>query len=291
MAGRLGIGIITYNRAETVQGTVEAVRRMTSRSDADLVVADDGSTDNTLEVLSAMNVAVISGDNTGIAWNKNRALFVLSRLLDCETIILLEDDVRPSFFGWEVPWVAAAKLWGHANWAAPWMKDFFLSGSGTPDDPFMSHHVSAQCACFSRDSLIYGGYFDTRFRGFGHEHVEHSRRLLRVGYGGTDRMVDGKEEVLYRLIESPLTVIRAGSFQNDEEVERNVKIAHRAMAETVTRGPWANEAEMRQMRTEVERMNARLKDGFVLNRPTVQAPPPARQASFGQRLRRWVGLN
>ena len=290
MSGRVGIGIITYNRSQVVAETVEAVRRMTARSDVDLVVADDGSTDDTRDVLARMNVAVISGKNMGIAWNKNRALFVLSRVLDCQTVILLEDDVRPQFFGWEAPWVTAAERWGHANWAAPWMKQYFEEGTGVPEMPYASSAITAQCASFSREALIYGGFFDSRFRGFGHEHVEHTRRLVRVGYGGTDTRVDGKERVRYRLIESPLTVIRAGSFLNEEEVARNVKIAHQAMAETTYRAPWSNEEEMRQMRAEVERMQAAVKDGYALNRPVAEAPKPAEQVSFVRRALRSLGL-
>lgn len=305
MTGRLGIGIITYNRAKVLEGTVDAVRRMTARSDVDLVIADDGSTDDTRDVLARMDAAMISGQNMGIAWNKNRALFVLSRLLDCETVILLEDDVRPQHFGWEAPWVAAAQRWGHANWAAPWMTQYFTEGAGTPDSPYESTAITAQCASFSRDSLIYGGYFDTRFRGFGHEHVEHTRRLVRVGYGGTDERVDGQERVRYKLIESPLTVIRAGSFSNEEEVERNVRIAHRAMAETTYRGAWADEDEMRQLRAEVERMQATVRNGFALNRPGAhpaaphppdphplgaEASEPVQPVSLLQRLLRSVGL-
>lgn len=290
MSGRLGIGIITYNRAEVVEATVEAVRRMTARSDVDLVVADDGSTDNTREVLDRMGVAVIGGTNVGIARNKNRALFVLSRLLDCETIILLEDDVRPQFFGWEAPWVAAAERWGHANWAAPWMKHYFEEGDGTPELPYLAAAITAQCASFSRDAIIYGGYFDARFRGFGHEHVEHTRRLVRCGYGGTEGRRDGKEHVRYKLIESPLTVIRAGSFLNEEEVARNLKVAHQAMVETNYRAPWSNEEEMRQMRTEVERMQAAATDGYALNQPVVETPQPAEPVSLMRRMLRSLGL-
>lgn len=293
MAGRLGIGIITYNRAQVVEATVEAVRRMTARSDVDLVVADDGSTDDTRDVLARLGVAVITGQNMGIAWNKNRALFVLSRLLDCQTVILLEDDVRPQYFGWEVPWVAAAERWGHANWAAPWMKNLFEEGAGTPEEPYAATAITAQCASFSREALIYGGLFDSRFRGFGHEHVEHTRRLVRVGYGGTEARVDGKERVRYKLIESPLTVIRAGSFLNEEEVARNLKVAHQAMVETSYRAGWLNEAEMRQMRTEVEHMQAMAKDGYALNPPSAQQPKPDQPVQpdgFLRRLLRSLGL-
>ena len=96
MRGRIGIGVVTYNRRDIVLDTIEAIRGMTGYADVALVVADDGSTDGTIEALRGKRVPVITGANMGIAWNKNRALFLLDRLLGCEAVILLEDDTRPT---------------------------------------------------------------------------------------------------------------------------------------------------------------------------------------------------
>ena len=93
----VGIGIVTYNRKDILNDTIDRVRAFTRQPDAALVVADDGSTDGTLAMLRDKQVPVITGVNMGIAWNKNRALFLLSHMLDCETVILLEDDTsRPA---------------------------------------------------------------------------------------------------------------------------------------------------------------------------------------------------
>ena len=54
----------------------------------------------------------------------------------------------------------ATQRWGHVNLAGEWFRDSFLKGSGTVDDPIISKDVSAQCSGFSRDALIYGGYFN-----------------------------------------------------------------------------------------------------------------------------------
>src|SRR6185312_2852292 len=135
------------------------------------------------------------GVNMGIAWNKNRALFLLAQMLGCEVGLLLEDDTHPVCNGWEAEWIEAANRWGHANWAGPGMRAQFLSGSGTAADPIRSRSVTAQCASYTRNALTYGGYFDSRFKGYGHEHVEHTRRLIRVGYGGADEFLDGQKRV------------------------------------------------------------------------------------------------
>src|SRR5664279_2793859 len=112
----LGIGIITYNRKDIVAATIERVRTLTLEPGTALLVADDGSSDGTLAMLRDLRVPVVTGINMGIAWNKNRALFVLAQLLNCETVILLEDDTRPARAGWEEQWMAAARRWGHVNY-------------------------------------------------------------------------------------------------------------------------------------------------------------------------------
>src|SRR5579875_2903068 len=94
MAFTVGIGIITFNRKQILRETIERVRTLTRADDVAWVVADDGSDDGTLPMLRAQQVPVITGLNMGIAWNKNRALFVLAHELGCRTVILLEDDAQ-----------------------------------------------------------------------------------------------------------------------------------------------------------------------------------------------------
>ncbi len=51
MSFPVGIGIVTYNRKEIVSDTIDRVRALTRHPDTALVVADDGSSDGTLEML------------------------------------------------------------------------------------------------------------------------------------------------------------------------------------------------------------------------------------------------
>jgi glycosyl transferase family 2 len=248
----VGIGIVTYNRRKVLNDTIDRVRALTRQPNAALVVADDGSSDGTLAMLREKQVPVITGVNMGIAWNKNRALFLLSHMLNCKTVILLEDDTHPNRAGWEASWIQAATRWGHINYAAEWMHEYFLSGTGTVDDPVRSNMVTAQCSAYSLDALTFGGYFDSRFRGYGHEHVEHTRRLVRVGYGGTDEQIDGKERVLYHLLKGDLTVVNTPSFRDLEQEERNFQLATRIMGAQGYRAPWGADNEMRQFRSETE---------------------------------------
>lgn len=268
MSFKVGIGIITYNRREILNDTINAVRAFTRQPDAALVVADDGSTDGTLEMLRDKQVPVITGTNMGVAWNKNRALFLLSHILACEVVILLEDDTRPAQAGWEAEWIQGVRLWGHVNYAAEWMRKFYLSGAGTVADPVISARLTAQCAAYSATALTYGGYFDPRFRGFGHEHIEHSHRLLRSGYGGTDVSIDGERQLQYVMLTGGVIAIGTKSYSNSIDLERNLQLAHTIMAEQGYRSPWGKDDEMRQFRSEIENTMTDGPDRFRLTGPS-----------------------
>lgn len=251
MAIRTGVGVITYNRKDVLAETLARVRAHTT-SPCELVVADDGSWDGSAELVRSLGIRLVTGRNMGIAWNKNRALFLLSMLLDCDVVILLEDDTFPIEDGWEQGWVRASQRWGHVNFAGHWLRDDFLSGSGTVDDPFMSTTVTAQCAGFSRQALIYGGYFDSRFRGYGQEHVEHTRRLIRVGFGGTYENIAGEVRPIYRLVKAGVEATVQPTSRDSGDQERNWLTCLQLLFDETYRMPWREDAELLQFRAEMD---------------------------------------
>ncbi len=284
MSFSLGIGIVTYNRQEILSQTIDRVRAYTRQPNAALVVADDGSSDGTPGMLRDKQVPVITGVNMGIAWNKNRALFLLSHMLGCETVILLEDDTQPKQAGWEAAWIRAARRWGHVNLAGDWMSEYFLSGAGTADDPVRSNMVTAQCSAYSWTALTFGGYFDSRYKGFGHEHVDHTRRLVRVGFGGTDQIVDGQEQVRYFLLKGELSVVACPSHYDQAQVDYNFQVARQTMGEQHPRMPWRDDIQLRQFRSETE---SAMSDGTERFRLTpadenAAATTTARRGIFGR---------
>ena len=113
---KLGIGVITYNRRQRVLKTIAALREHT-KLEASFVVADDGSQDGTVNAirLAYPDLPIVTGKNTGVCHNRNRALWWLHVEERCDCVILIEDDTFPVATGWEVDWVAAASLYGHIN--------------------------------------------------------------------------------------------------------------------------------------------------------------------------------
>ncbi|MDE2515071.1 MAG: glycosyltransferase family 2 protein [Rhodospirillales bacterium] len=275
---KLGIGITTYNRRDVLRETVERVRSFTDPERTSLVVADDGSTDGTVEMLRQTGTPFVTGANMGVAWNKNRALYLLNFRLRCDVTILFEDDARPRQAGWERPWLEAAERFGHANCAGEWLAPYFLGGAGTPEDPIRSSCVTAQCAVFSAAAIERSGYFDPRFRGYGHEHVEHSARLVRHGFGG----VLEQGNAVWSLIRSPIEFVPTQSFGTAETADRNLDLARRLMTDQSYRAPWQDDAEMRQFLGEIDAAEAPAASGFALRSPDLAQAEE--RASFLARL-------
>ncbi len=222
---------------------IERVQQLT-RSPFTLVVADDGSPQHVVDHLRE-RARVITGRNRGIAGNKNRALFYLAEIEKCDVVILLEDDTHPTVYGWEEPWIEACRRWGHVNFIGNW-GHWPFRGSGTPADPYHSVYISGQCSAYAREAIACVGYLDPRFRAFGWEHVEHTARLVRAGYGGYlagDRVVGLQ-------IKSDLTIDMSESFANASQLIENEALYKRIVHEPVYRAPWRDDEGMREFRRE-----------------------------------------
>ncbi|MDB5506672.1 MAG: glycosyl transferase, family 2 [Devosia sp.] len=178
----LGIGIISYNRIDHVRRTIEAVRKFTT-SPFFLVVADDGSTDGTRELLKSLKVTTVGAENMGVAWNKNRALCALRVGAGVDRMVLLEDDTAPVARGWELLWMKAADRYGFVSYAHPSVRDAILSGSGGPDDPYAATRVALKCVAITKIALDRVGYIDPRWDGDHDQDHEWVKRLRQQGFG------------------------------------------------------------------------------------------------------------
>lgn len=232
----LGIAIITYERRPLLERLVARVAELTS-SPYELVVADDGSRDDSANWSRDQGLLTISGTNRGVAWNKNRGLFALAHL-GCDPLVLLEDDAHPSARGWERDWIEGTGTWHHLA-AHPKMASRAVSGAGTPADPFVSPVATGFCMSISAEVLELVGYFDSRFRGYGHEHADWTTRIKRAGYGfRTITLPDGRKPKAQLYLTGGLTGIKARSSRDEAQSQINRELGHRIGEESVFRRPW-----------------------------------------------------
>ena len=244
---RLGIGITTYNRERMLERTIDAVFQHTSTAFT-LIVADDGSTDGTEAWLVQRGIPFISAPNRGIAWNKNRALYYLHEICKCDDLILLEDDTFPSEDHWEAVWIDAIHRYGHVNLAPSHWTVQFEGGSGTSADPFLSSFLTGQCVGFSRQALSLIGYMDTRFRHYGFEHIEHTDRFMRAGFGG---VIGTNRRMQPCLIRSALVVEGLDKPPDSNGIRHNGPIYERIRGEATHRWAWRTDEEMIFFRAEI----------------------------------------
>jgi len=237
---KLGIGVPTYNRSGILEGTIEKIKSLT-KFPCEIFIADDGSSDNTHEIIKKIsNIHYGIFENGGISKNKNRILFYLKEVLLCDVIIILEDDTRPLEPGWEIEWILSTLLYGHINYAPDWFK-WTGNGNGRWHSPMVCDLLTGQCSSFSRSALSYVGYFDARFGKYGHEHVEHTSRLIRLGYGGLIKD-DGSSKSFY-LLRDGLEIVDSISNHSADEVDKNASVFRIVHSECSYRSPWKSDDE------------------------------------------------
>ncbi len=238
----LGIAVVTYRRLDRLQRLLAALAACTD-GPYSLVVADDGSEDGSSEWCRAHGHAVVTGANRGVAWNKNRGLFALVAR-GCDPLLMLEDDVYPVRRGWERDWVEGTRRWHHLAYHHPKIARRTVSGSGTPDDPFVNSSATAQCLSVSAEVVGKVGFFDSRFRGWGHEHAEWTTRIKRAGYGFRSiTLPDGRRPKAQLYLSGGLVSDDALSFRDPEQVSRNRALATSLQGEPIFRRPWRDATE------------------------------------------------
>ncbi|WP_247889139.1 glycosyltransferase family 2 protein [Azospirillum brasilense] len=249
----LGIGVVTHRRPAALATLLDALRRAT-HGDHRIVVADDGSGDETLDVCRQADVPFVTGANRGVAWNKNRALhWLLGR--GCDRFILLEDDTGVTEDGWNRSWIEAIDRWHHVNWMGashiPFVTEgMFYGGHGTPEEPYVCEYLHGLCMAFSLRSLAEVGFYDTRFRGYGFEHLDLTIRNRRAGFGV--REIERPEGAISSFVMIPggLTILDMPSGADLTAVERNRAVFHTLQDAPIHRLPWQDDAERHLLESE-----------------------------------------
>lgn len=94
----LSLIISTRNRAESLQRTLQAIEQIQTQADWELVVVDNGSTDDTAAVLdsfknsSRLNVLVVQEPTPGLANARNAGV----RAASGEVLVFTDDDCLPT---------------------------------------------------------------------------------------------------------------------------------------------------------------------------------------------------
>ena len=208
---RISVILPTYNRANLIGETLKALLNQ-SRLPDEIIVVDDGSTDNTAEVVHAVDpkIRLIRQENAGPAVARNRGLAEARG----EFIQFFDSDDIPASNKLEVqlraleasgadiaycPWVKAHLMNGVAECEPFVIQQLPLPEKLRPLGAFVRGWVTVFQTCLFRRSLLEraGGIYDTRLMP-----TEDSEYLSRMLMANAKLVHTPETLVLYRLHES-----------------------------------------------------------------------------------------
>ncbi|MCA1565453.1 MAG: glycosyltransferase [Acidobacteria bacterium] len=185
---RVSVVIPVYNGSATIGGTIECLLKQTL-APREIIVVDDGSTDDTVEVLQRFGdrLNIMRQPNGGPSSARNRGL----REATGEFVALTDSDCLPepkwlsslieSFDSPRVAGVGGTIKGVDENLISVYVDAIQLLDPGRDAQGEVQYLVTAN-ACFRRDAVIAAGLFDERFRKPGAEDTELGRRLHDLGY-------------------------------------------------------------------------------------------------------------
>jgi len=187
--GTVGVVITNYNQADYLRVAVDSVLRQTRLPDR-VIVVDDGSVDNSAEVLDALPAAVevVRQDNRGVVDARNRALDML------ETTYVLfvdaDDYLLPGFLRWTtLAWrLPHSRRLGVVytpcrNINADGQRGYLHSRVWDPADLRRENYIS-NLALFSRAALVDVKGYSRIFNRIGLEDWDLFLRLAEHGWTG-----------------------------------------------------------------------------------------------------------
>ena len=247
----LSVIICTYNRADFLKSVLDSITRQTlSKNEFEVVVIDDGSSDNTREVVesfaSLLPIKYFYQKNAGLASAKNHGIYTSRG----EILLFLDDDdiTTPSLFDAHIkthrkhPESHMAVL-QHTTWSpdlvvTPLMHFITEVGCFLFSYPNIKHGEILDYTYFwggrsscKRSFLIEHGVFNPVFR-FGCEDIELGYRLskfgLRVVYNSkaVSRMVRAVtfDEFCSRLIRQGRSQFVFSTLHDDPDIHRWTEI-------------------------------------------------------------------
>lgn len=180
------VGIATYNRAENLEQIISSVIE-TVPEDTMVAVADDGSTDNTLQVVNKIKFPIqyLRGPNSGVAVNKNRLLFLGQQ---AHYLCLLEDDLYPTEKGWFEDYEKFCAITDAHHICRVQDKEvpdpcptFTETLKAQGFTPVLANSPRGDLTFITSRTVRLVGAFNPKFRGAGYAHGEWSERAARAG--------------------------------------------------------------------------------------------------------------
>lgn len=186
ISDNIGVGILSYNRPESLIRLLDSIIRTTDLSRTTVFVSDESDNQEAMQAALAPyanRIVIMYGPRLGVAGNSNRLMKCLSRF---EHKFILNDDVEIMQQGWADFYIRAMKNTGmhHLCYREPGVYGATVGPSVSVNGYEVSTvNEKPHGAVMAFDSLAFNtvGYFDEQFGLYGMEHVDWSSRVSRSG--------------------------------------------------------------------------------------------------------------
>lgn len=234
-----GVAVLSYNRGKNLKQIIDSILS-TVPADTKVIVCDDGSTGETVDILNKLDVTVIRGKNLGVGANKNRALFALQ---DCNFLAMIEDDLVVRAKDWFQMYEEVTLISGIHHFCrvqgkqagevvskfSAYLKDHKLF-------PIYGIKPRGDFVFITKAVLDRVGAFHPEFVGAGYAHVNWQTRIINAGLvAHPNRWVDLRAEVgdpFYQLGDR-----EGGRWDEDEKVQEQIKRNRRVYDRLDKEGP------------------------------------------------------
>lgn len=228
---RFVLAVTTYNRRDYLIQFIESWLVTRNQEVAwTLIIADDGSSDGTLEYVRALQIPgtdlrLIENNRSDVLHQTNTILQQLSRL-DFDVCFKSDDDVRFTKKGWDDLYWTTIQRTGYDHlvyYNQKWRPALTYSV------PKQYGQLIAQCALSNIQGAFFTitpevlktvGYFDAYHLGFrGYEHNDYTARCCRAGFNVLENPFDVKGSNDFIVLQEKLNYVRAMSLAMENAIQ------------------------------------------------------------------------
>jgi len=198
--------ITTYNRIEYLKKTYESwLTTKSPQYNWILIIADDGSTDGTIEYLQNIPCQLILSKRRGIHHQANQILRIAEHL-SFDFAFKFDDDIIFKQPGWDTKFIEASKITGFdhlvfhdLHWKRKQrFRDTIAHSSGLLECKAWWNDTQGAFWTFTPRVLQKVGYFDIKNFGLcGLGHRDYTFRCCKAGFNNIKNIFDIKDSNLY----------------------------------------------------------------------------------------------
>ncbi len=236
------LAVTTYNRLELLKRLLTTFLNSIDKNQDDwqLLIADDGSTDGTLEYLDGLKIpqvpiTIIKNNRKGIYHQFNTIVNYLEDI-SFDYCFKCDDDIEFLKPGWDQIYIKAILESGYDHlcyFDTNWRPNKNLN------KPIVKNHLISYCRAkdvqgafftLTPDVIKKVGYMDTKNFGFrGAGHIDYTMRACRAGFNDINHPFDAKNSQQYIKYQtesrtSALNKHVQNAIENDDEIKRRYEL-------------------------------------------------------------------